>query len=145
MWHALASLTDFVHALLMVVWVAGLPLLIWHGRPALSRAYVRYAVAFVVLSQTSQWLLGECFLTTLTRAAWNAGGGFDPADRTWFTIRVAEAVFRMRPSERAVSIVFEALVLVTGLGVLAHLHRHRAGVAPNAPRARRLPCAGSER
>lgn len=145
MWHALASLTDFVHALFMVLWVAGLPLLFWYGRPAWTRAYVRYAIAFVVLSQGSQWLLGECFLTTLTRAAWNAGGGFDPADRTWFTIRVAEAVFRMRPSERAVSIAFEALVLVTSIGVLAHLHRHRTSRARKAPRARRLPCAGSER
>jgi hypothetical protein len=133
MWHSVAALTDLVHALSMVAWVAGLPLLVWHGLPRLSRAYVVYAIAFVLLSQGSQWLLGECFLTTATRAAWNAGGGFDPEDRTWFTIRLAELVFRMRPSERAVSIAFEVLVLVTALGVLLHFRRGRARAAHAAP------------
>ncbi len=133
MWHALAGLTDLIHAIAMVAWVAGLPLLIWRGRPAWSRAYVRYAIAFIVLSQGSQWLLGECFLTSITRAAWNAGGGFHAEDRSWFTIRIAEAIFRMRPSERAVSIAFEALVLVTAVGVLVHGRRRRTGGPPPPP------------
>ena len=140
MWHVVASLIDLVHALAMVAWVGGLPLLLWRGRPAWSRAYVRYAIAFILLSQGSQWLLGECFLTSLTRAAWNAGGGFDAADRTWFTIRVAEAVFRLRPSERAISIAFEALVLVTAVGVL--VHGRRSGRPPRAPRGKSGPRGG---
>jgi hypothetical protein len=142
MWHVVAGLVDFVHALAMVAWVGGLPLLVWRGRPAWSRAYVRYAIAFILLSQGSQWLLGECFLTSLTRAAWQAGGGFHPEDRAWFTIRVAEAVFRMRPTERMVSVAFEALVLVTAIGVLVH-GRRRRGRPPRTPPSGGSPAGGS--
>jgi hypothetical protein len=101
----LAPLIDLFHALLMAAWVLGLPLLFWRRHARLSRAYAIYALAFVVASQVSQWILGECFLTTLARFAWeNQPAGTAPPDvEGWFTVRVARAVFGAAPSHRALA------------------------------------------
>lgn len=121
MWTALAASIDLAHALLMAAWVLGLPLLFWHRWPRATRAYAAFAVVFVVVNLGSRALLGECFLTTLARAcaqrAALSGGG--PVSQEWFTVRIAEAVFRMTPSHRGIKVVSEALILLTALGVLA--------------------------
>ncbi len=124
---AIASLLDALHALLMVLWITGIPLLFWHRWPRLSRAYAAYSIAFIVVSQGSQWLLGECFLTTWARYFWLRGSGAPPNElhRDWFTVRCAEAVFHMRPSQRAVSIAWETLVLVSSVGMLVWLAGRR--------------------
>lgn len=122
----LGSAVDFLHALLMIAWVIGLPLLFWHRYPRLSRWYAIYAVSFIVLSQGSQMLTGECFLTTLATALWRHGSapaGSEPAE--WFTVRFARAVFHMSPSHHAISRAAEALILVTSVGLLLSMYRHR--------------------
>lgn len=115
---------DVFHALCMVAWIAGLPLLFTRRWRRATRAFAVYAVAFVVVSQGSQWWLGECFLTTLARLAAGRGGAADPE---WFTVRLARWVFGMAPSHRAVSRTFDALVLLTAVGTLVRAHLHRPG------------------
>jgi hypothetical protein len=116
----LGASIDVVHALLMAMWVLGLPLLFWHHFSRLTRAYAFYAIGFIVVNQVSLALLGECFLTTLARRCWQSGagsGGPGPAPDEWFTVRLAEAIFDLTPSHRWIKLVSEALILVTAVGV----------------------------
>lgn len=123
----LATLIDLFHALSMAAWAAGLPLLVWRRHARLSRAYAIYALTFVVASQLSQWLLGECFLTTLARFAWESQpAGTAPQDvDEWFTVRFTRMVFGAAPSHRAVTIASEVAIAVTAALSLWSLHRHR--------------------
>ena len=126
MFPILGSLVDFVHALLMVAWVAGLPLLFWHRYPRATRWYAIYAVAFIALNQASHLFLGHCFLTSLASWLWEHGGA--PPQRApdeWLTVRVAMAVFHLTPSHRAINLLAEALILVTALGMLLAMRRAR--------------------
>jgi hypothetical protein len=63
------------------------------------------------------WLLGECVFTTIARSCLRASSA--PVSDEWFTVRVAQAVFQMAPSHRAVVWASESLILVTALGALA--------------------------
>jgi len=130
----LADVVDVLHAGAMVAWVGGLPLLFWRRWPRLTTLYIYYSILFILVSQVSDFVLGECFLTTLARALRHLGGVTEP-DRTWFTIRMAEQVFRLRPSEAAVRVVTKVLVLIVCVGTLIHMFRtHRTG-----PTLRRYP------
>ena len=128
MWQALAVGTDFVHAMLMATWFAGLPLLFWHTRPTLRRIYALYAVAFVVVSQVSQWLLGECFLTSIALFFWKHVPSYAPVSKEWFTVRIAQAIFHAAPSHRTISRCSEAMVAVSAAGAL--MSHYRLGVHP---------------
>jgi hypothetical protein len=126
MWSALAASIDFLHAALMAAWVLGLPLLFMPRWMAWRRAYSVYAIAFIAINLASRALLGECFLTTLSRACWQAAamrGGHAPVPHEWFTVCVAEAVFRLSPSHRGVKVVSEVLIFITALGVLVSWRR----------------------
>jgi hypothetical protein len=119
MWQILGSGVDFVHALLMAAWIVGLPLLFVRRWPSLTRAYAIYAIAFIVLSQASEWLLGECFLTTIAGQLWTQVGASVPVDTSeWFTVRLAKWIFDMAPSHRSIVIASEVLILVTSVGVV---------------------------
>jgi hypothetical protein len=132
MFAVLGSAVDFLHAILMVAWVVGLPLLFWRRFPRATFWYAVYAVAFVVLNLASQLFLGECFLTTLARLLWDHGGAPPrTAPGEWFTVRVAMAVFHMTPSHRTIKRLSELLILVTAVGVLVSTHRPRKG--PRSP------------
>ena len=127
----LGSVVDFVHALLMVAWVAGLPLLFCRRHPRVARGYAVYAVVFIVLNQASRFFLGECFLTSLSRFLWEHGGApARSAPGEWFTVRVAMAVFHRTPSHRAITVLSELLVLLTAVGMLwSTRHRGKGGRA----------------
>jgi hypothetical protein len=116
---------DVFHAFCMAAWILGLPLLFTRRWRVATRVFAVYAVTFVVVSQGSQWLLGECFLTTLARLAEGRGAAADPE---WFSVRLARWVFGMAPSHRAVSRAFNVLVLVTAVGTLVRAHLHRPGL-----------------
>ncbi len=137
MYAVLSVAVDLVHAASMVVWILGLPLLFVRRWPRLSLAYAVYAVAFVVVSQGSQLLLGECFLTTIARALqhWGALRG-SPTDEAWFTQRAARAVFGLAPSRRAISVTFDVLVAVTAVGVLVRMLHGRSTPAAGLARDR---------
>ncbi len=131
MWATTAATVDFVHALLMTAWVAGLPLLFWQRWPRVTRAYGIYAVTFIVVSQASHLLLGECVFTTLARASLRLST--TAVSDEWFTVRVARAVFGLTPSHRIVVWISETLILVTALGVLASRRVFRRATTPAQP------------
>jgi len=54
----LAETVDLAHALSMLLWGLGLPLLAWHRFPQLSRGYMWFAIAFVLISMISHYVLG---------------------------------------------------------------------------------------
>lgn len=127
MWPVLGSLVDFLHAIFMVVWIAGLPLLFWHKYPRLTRWYAVYAIVFIILYGASRIFLGECFLTTTSRWLWEHGGSEPPvAPNEWFTVRIAMAVFHMAPSHKAIKLIGTILVFVSAIGALLSLGRPRA-------------------
>jgi hypothetical protein len=130
--QALAVATDFIHALLMAAWVAGLPLLVWHRWPRLSHAYAIYAIVFVIVSQVSQWILGECFLTAIALHFWEQVPSSAPASKEWFTVRAAQAIFHLAPSHRSISRLSEVMVVATALGALWSFHRWRPAAAREA-------------
>jgi len=138
MWQVAASIVDLLHALFMVAWVVGLPLLFWRRWPRLSRAYAIFALVFVALYQTSRWIWGVCFLTVISRWLWehpsSSGQSLPPSDE-WFTVRLSQAVFHMAPSHRAIVWVGYALVVVTAIGMLWSLRaaRRERALTPRSP------------
>jgi hypothetical protein len=120
----LAMTVDVAHAVTMLAWGAGLPLLFWHRFAKLSWAYTWFAVAFVVVSVGSHATLGECLLTTLARELWQASGS--GRSHLPFTAVLANTIAGVRPSERSVVLAWELAVLATGLGSLWSWHKARA-------------------
>lgn len=128
MWTVLGVGIDLIHALAMVAWLVGFPLLFVRRWPRARLAYAAYAVLFIVASQASMIVLDECFLTTLTRWCWSHDAA-NVVSNDWFTVRLARAVFGMAPSRRVISRISEALVLTTAAGVIVSVlraHRHAA-------------------
>jgi hypothetical protein len=116
-----AHAVDLIHAAAMVLWGAGLPLLFWHHFRRLSQWYSAYAIVFVLISVVSHQLLGECFLTTLSRELWLSGGGY--RDGTPFTAQLANFVAGIRPTDRAVVLAWEIAIVFTSLGSFWCWHR----------------------
>jgi len=112
----LAAAVDLTHGLAMLAWGLGLPLLVWHRFERLSRAYMWFALVFVVLSVASNRILGECFLTTLARHLWQAGGGH--RDGTPFTVLFANTIAGIRPTAREAVLAWEAAIFFTSIGTL---------------------------
>src|SRR5688572_186834 len=112
----LAAAVEVTHGLSMIVWGLGLPLLAWHRYERLSRFYMWYALAFVVLSVSSNHLLGECFLTTFARHLWLLGGGY--RDGVPFTVLFANAVAGIRPSAREAVLAWQLAIIATSIGTL---------------------------
>jgi hypothetical protein len=120
-YRVLGASVDAVHALAMLLWGLGLPLLVWHRFHGLSRAYMWFATAFVTVSVASQWLLGECVLTTVARMFWQEGGGY--RDGIPFTALLANTVAGFSPSQRHVVLAWEVAVVATSIGTLWCWHR----------------------
>jgi hypothetical protein len=112
----LAAGVELFHALAMIVWGVGLPLLVWHRFRRLTRLYLWFSIVFVTTSVLSNLLLGECFLTTLARYLWEAGGGF--RERVPFTVVFTNAVAGVRPSTRAAVLAWQIAIVSTSLGTL---------------------------
>jgi len=127
MFSLLAVLSDSLHIFMMMVWAVGLPLLLWHRWPRLSFAYTMYAICFVVVSQISHHLLGECFFTTLSRWLWVAAGS--SADGT-FTGRLVNMVAGVRPTADTAVLIWEIAIVVTSLAVVWSLYRHHRARHP---------------
>jgi len=115
-YSALAQTVDLAHALSMLVWGLGLPLLVWHRFPRLSRAYMWFAVVFVLISVGSHVLLGECVLTTAARYLWHASGR--TRDGAPFMTLLVNQLAGFRPSNRIIVLVWELAVFATSVGSL---------------------------
>jgi hypothetical protein len=112
----LAAATDVVHVVAMLAWGLGMPLLFWHRFPRLSRGYMWFSMAFVVVSVASRTILGECFLTTIARELWISGGGF--RERVPFTVIATEWIAGIRPTTREAVLLWEIAVFATSAGGL---------------------------
>ena len=142
----LGACIDLIHALLMAIWILGLPLLFWHRFPRATSVYAFYAIGFIVVNQVSQALLGECFLTTLARASWQRAPGFAGTARAsgeWFTVRLAEAIFHLTPTRRGIKLVSEALILITAVGIAFRTIVTRRSRRKDLRQVRRVPARGS--
>jgi hypothetical protein len=116
LYGVLAEVVDVAHALSMLVWGLGLPLLVWHRFPRLSRAYMWFAIAFVLISVVSHYALGECVLTTMARCLWHASG--TARDGAPFMTLLVNDIAGIRPSNRSVVHAWELAVLATSVGSL---------------------------
>jgi len=119
-YEILSAAVDALHALAMVAWVLGLPLLFWHRWPRLSRLYVIFSLAFVVITRVSHEILGECVFTTLSRDLWNASG-LAQRGHLSFTVRIVNAVAGIRFTEHSAVLLWEAAVFVCSVGMLWYL------------------------
>jgi hypothetical protein len=134
MFELLSAAVDLAHALAMLVWGAGLPLLFWHRWPQLSRAYMLYSLSFVGISVLSQLTLGECFLTTLARELATQGTSATLRNHTSFTVQLVEAVAGIRPSERTAVRLWELAIFVTSVSMLLYVTRRHQDKPPTKPR-----------
>ena len=116
MYPVLATAVDVAHALSMLVWGLGLPLLVWHRFPRLSRAYMWFAIAFIVVSAVSHYALGECVLTTMARWLWLASGR--ARDGAPFITLLVNDIAGIHPNSRSVVHAWELAVLATSAGSL---------------------------
>ena len=130
MYELLGATVDSVHGLAMIAWGLGLPLLFWHRWRRLTRAYVIYSVAFILISVGSHVLLGECLLTRLARELYDAGHHPELRDQVSFIVRATEAVAGIRPNERWAVLVWEGALLIGSAGLLLHLRRERSREKP---------------
>ena len=112
----LAASVDFAHALSMLLWGLGLPLLVWHHFPRLSRAYMWFAAVFVAISLASHGAWGECVLTRVARELWRRGGGY--RDGVPFVALLANSIAGVRPSNRQVVLLWEIAIFLTSVGGL---------------------------
>jgi hypothetical protein len=119
-YEILSAAVDTLHALAMVAWVLGLPLLFWHRWPRLSGVYVVYSLAFVVITRVSHAILGECVLTTLSRDLWNASGLADRGHSS-FTVRLVDAIAGIHFTEHSAVLLWEGAVFVCSAGMLWYL------------------------
>lgn len=110
----LAVATDLLHAMLMVAWVVGIPLLFWHRFPKLSMAYCSFSLAFIIINQASQYFLGECIFTTI--AGWLYAHAGARVNQEWFTVRLAQAIFGLIPTHRSIKLLTEILIGVSAVG-----------------------------
>lgn len=112
----LAVLTDVIHALLMLSWIVGLPLLFWHRFPRLSVAYCIYSLLFIVVNQVSQHVFGCCVFTVI--AGWFYQQAGWPATNEWFIVRAANLVLGLTIPHKSIKIATEILIGISALGVL---------------------------
>jgi len=113
----MTTIIEFIHALLMVAWVASFPFMFWHRWRVLSTWSAIYVVSFIVVNRVSHYILGECILTRMAR--W-AGGTWD---NEWFTVKFARYVFGFIPSNRQVTYVEQALILIAAIGAFIVMRR----------------------
>lgn len=133
MWSFLGSSVDLLHAALMAAWALGIPLLFVRRWPRARAVYGAFAAVFIVVSQLSRLVLGECFFTTIARACWQrASPTALGASPEWFTVRMATLVFRMTPTHRSVVALSETLILVTAAAALASFARDARSASPRS-------------
>lgn len=80
-----------------------------------------FSMAFVVITVASRAFLGECFLTTISRELWLAGGGF--REHVPFTVLATEWIAGIRPTAQEAVLLWELAVFITSAGGLWYWYR----------------------
>ncbi|HMJ10057.1 MAG TPA: hypothetical protein VK524_01565 [Polyangiaceae bacterium] len=123
MFQFLAICVDILHTLAMLAWGLGLPLLLWHRWPRASRAYVWYALTFVLFSVGTHQIYGECFLTKLARDLRAIGDPNVLSDYASFSVRLVNFVAGIRPSEDSAVLAWEIGLTVSALFMLRYMYK----------------------
>jgi hypothetical protein len=113
--HYIAVSIQVFHALVMVIWILGLPLLFWHRYPKLTIGYACFAIVFIIINQVSHYTLGECVLTTAERWCWKHSLQHEPTEQ-WFSVRFAQFIFGLTPTHRDIKIASEVLIAISAAG-----------------------------
>ncbi len=133
----LAVLTDVIHAILMVSWVAGMPLLFWHRYKKLSVLYCIFSLCFIAVNQISHYTLGCCVFTTIADWFYHQAGSIAPDE--WFTVRASRFIFGLTPSQRGIKILTEILVAFSAVGgIFLYIKRKNNHVARKEVQGRPL-------
>lgn len=133
----LAVLTDAFHAMLMVGWIVGMPLLFWHRYPKASIAYCLFSLCFIAVNQISHYTLGCCVFTTIADWFYHQAGSSAPDE--WFTVRASRFIFGLTPSHRGVKILTEFLVALSAVGgIYVYIRRKKHHVARKETQSRPL-------
>lgn len=119
----LAIATNVFHALLMVAWIVGIPLLFWRGLPRLSVAYCIFSILFIIVNQVSHYTLGVCIFTTIATWFYNQAGMTVSGE--WFAIRISQMVFGATPSHRGITIITQVLIAIGAVGGIHYFYRGR--------------------
>jgi hypothetical protein len=123
--HYLAVSIDVFHALVMMFWIIGLPLLFWHKFPKLTIYYCFFGILFVIVNQISHYTLGECILTTLSKWCWNHTEANHPSTQEWFSVRFANFIFGLTPSHRDIKVFSEIIILISIVGNLYLFYKQK--------------------
>lgn len=123
----IAVAIDVIHALLMVAWVVGIPLLFWRRWPKISFWYCIFSIAFIIVNQVSHYTLGECVFTTFANWFYSLAGRGAPDE--WFTVRISRMIFGFVPSQRGIKILTEILCGISAFGGILLFWRRKENVA----------------
>jgi hypothetical protein len=120
--YYLAVLTDLFHAIVMLAWVLGLPLLFWYRYPKLSSNYAIYSIFFIIVNLSSQYFLGRCILTEISDYFWkHSSAHVDTSE--WFTVKFSKLIFGLTPSHFLIKRITEFLILISSIGGLFLRHK----------------------
>lgn len=120
--YYLAVAVDTIHALAMVIWILGLPLLFWHKYKKLSFAYCIFSIFFIIVNLTSQYFLGHCVLTSIAGFFWERSSSH--VDTTeWFVTRFTRLIFNMTPTHILIKRLTEIIIMISSIGVLLFLFK----------------------
>src|SRR5271157_877496 len=112
----LAVLTDVIHALLMLSWIVGLPLLFWHRYSRLSAGYAIYSLLFIIVNLTSQHVFGCCIFTVI--AGWFYQQAGWPVTNEWFIVRAANLILGLTIPHKGIKVATELMVAISAIGAL---------------------------
>jgi len=115
--HYLAVSIDVFHALVMLLWILGLPLLFWHKFPKLTIIYAVFAILFIIVNQISHYTLDECIFTTLSRKCFELADPNHPSTKEWFTVKFANFIFGCAPKHKSIKIISEILIAISAIGM----------------------------
>ena len=115
--HYLAVSIDVFHAIVMMLWIFGLPLLFWHKIPKLTMSYAAFAIVFIIVNQVSHYTLGECIFTTLARKCFELADPHHPSTKEWFTVKFANFIFGFTPKHKSIKIISEILIAISAIGM----------------------------
>lgn len=125
--YYIAVSIDVFHALAMIAWVLGLPLLFWHRYSKLSTLYASYSIIFIIVNLTSQYFLNRCVLTEVSAYFWkNTAAGIDTSE--WFTVRFSKLIFNLTPNHNLIKRLTEILILISSIGGIYSLTRKKYNV-----------------
>ena len=127
--YYLAVATDVIHAVAMILWIIGLPLLFWRKHSYLSLAYATYSLIFIIINQVSHYTLGKCIMTELSQYCWKHSVNH-PDTSEWFAVRFSQIIFGLTPTHVLVKQLTEGLICLSAIGGITLSYRKFSSANP---------------